>query len=82
MRIDPCPATRIFNFSAKSVVDRNQVCAFPKNEVMTELGGSQLVKGYKTQSTEVGVSAGQLYLIWVYGFNFEQGNYTLQLNLS
>jgi hypothetical protein len=50
--------------------------------VMTELGGSQLVGGYKTQSTVIDVTAGERYLIWVYGFNFEQGNYTLQLNLS
>jgi hypothetical protein len=31
--------------------------------VLTEFGGSQLLGGYKTQSTVIGVTADELYLI-------------------
>jgi hypothetical protein len=52
------------------------------DNTLTELGNSTRVGGFTTQGTSVPIAAGSTIYVWVYGFNYAQGNYTLNLNFS
>jgi hypothetical protein len=49
---------------------------------MLDLGDGTKVGGWRSQQTSITVQAGITYYIWVYGFNFEQGSYNLDLSLT
>jgi hypothetical protein len=51
------------------------------NGALHELGSSRLTGGASSQSLSVSVAAGQQLFLWVYGFNFAQGQYDLELTL-
>ena len=51
------------------------------NGALVELGSSRRTGGVSSQSVSVSVAAGQQLFVSVYGFNFAQGAYDLELNL-
>lgn len=52
------------------------------NNTLIELGQSTLLGRVRTQRTTIDVNGGERILIWVYGFNFAQGDYDLNLTLT
>lgn len=48
---------------------------------LIEIGSSTLLGRRRTQSASVQVLAGEQILVWVFGYDFAQGNYDLQLKL-
>jgi len=59
-----------------------RVFNFNPNATLTELGNGTQVGGFTTQGTSVPIAANSIIYVWVYGFNFAQGTYTLNVNFA
>ncbi len=52
------------------------------DNALQELGNSTLIGGFTTQQVAVSVNAADKIYVWVYGFDFALGTYTLNVNLT
>lgn len=52
------------------------------NGTLVDLGSSTLTGGVSTQAVTFAAEAGAEYFVWVYGFNFEQGLYDMDIKFS
>ena len=73
---------RLAAIMAADVVGYSRLMGRDENGTLVQLGASTLTGGVSTQSTTISVSAGETILLWVYGFNFAQGLYDLNLGMN
>jgi hypothetical protein len=52
------------------------------NGTLTQVASSTLIGGVSIQGTAAAVGANSTVYVWVYGFNFAQGSYNLNVNLT
>jgi hypothetical protein len=52
------------------------------NGTLTEVASSTLLGGVAIQGAAAAVAPGATVYVWVYGFNFAQGTYNLNVNLT
>ena len=51
------------------------------NDTLTDIGDSTTINA-TTQHVSVAASAGDTYFVWVYGYNFSTGYYSLDMNMA
>jgi hypothetical protein len=70
------------NISASGGDIQERVFTLAGDGSLQELGASTLTGGVATQTVSVPVTVGEPLFVWVFGYNFALGTYSMTVNLS